>query len=197
MEKLKKTKHLLATLLACALACALAASCACADRRAAPPTARNVDIPRYMGAWYEIARLPSPFQSGTFDALAVYEADGAGVKITNTATKPGGKTSQSKASAYIPDASDSSKLRVTFFWPFYGDYWILAVDDDYQWALVGTPDYKYLWLLSRSPGMERERAMEILGIAQSAGFDTSRAIFNEDLKNCPECRKTKKEPPSK
>ena len=173
--------RLAAALLAAAFA-VCGVSCKCGGGRPAPETAAGVDIPRYMGVWHEIARLPTPFQRGTFDARAQYElAEDGTVKITNTSRGASGKTSAARASAYIPDPAQPAKLRVSFFWPFYGDYWILALGPDYQWALVGTPDFRYLWLLSRSPQMPRAQAMQILSRARDLGFDISPVIFNEDF----------------
>jgi len=147
------------------------------------PTAKNIDINKYMGKWIEIARIETPFQKGKFDSIAEYNlnADNT-VSIKNSATSANGKRTTATAVAYIPDLKDHSKLRVSFFRPFYSDYWILEVEPNYKWALVGTPDKKYLWILSRTDNLDDISLMHILTTAKMRGFDTSKLLYNINLK---------------
>lgn len=115
------------------------------------PTAKGVDLNRYMGTWYEIARTDNPFQRGTHNAIAQYYIKSNGdVDIVNSAIDDKtGELKVSNGSAFAPDKNDPSKLRVTFFHPFYSDYNILVVDNGYKWSIVSSANYKYLWLLAR------------------------------------------------
>ena len=143
------------------------------------PTAKNIDLNRYMGKWFEIARFENYFQKGKTDAVAEYTmlSDGT-VKIVNTAKNIDGSSSSAKAIAYVPDLRDSSKLRVSFFWPFYADYWILDVSENYDWALVGSSDDSYLWILARQNTLPQATLEKILAKAKSLNYDTSLLIFD-------------------
>lgn len=144
---------------------------------APPPTVPKVDLPRYMGDWYEIARLPNPFQKKCASTTARYTLTKEGhFNILNGCLTPQGERLEANGTAHVVEAATGSKLRVTFFWPFYGDYWILDLDPDYRWALVGTPDRKYLWVISRSEHMEAGRLEALLAKARSLGYDLSRLI---------------------
>ena len=144
-------------------------------------TARNVDIKRYMGTWHEIARLDTPFQRGKFNSKAEYKLlpDGS-VSIVNSAEDIDGRKTSASARAYAPDSADFSKLRVSFFRPFYSDYFILELDPGYQWALVGGGK-KYLWILSRTETLDAETLNKIIMLAQKRGYDTSKLLFNSEL----------------
>ncbi len=145
-------------------------------------TAKNIDIKKYMGTWFEIARIETPFQRGKYNSMAVYKLNpDKTVSIENSATTKNGKRTTAKATAYVPNPEDSSKLRVSFFRPFYSDYWILDIDTDYQWALVGTPSKKYLWILSRRQSIDDATLIYILNSANSRGFDVSKLIYNINL----------------
>ena len=147
------------------------------------PTAKNVDLKRYMGKWYEIARFDVSFQHGKFDSQADYVLlDNGKVSITNSGTDKYGNRSQAIATGYAPDPDNPSKLRISFFRPFYADYLILAIDPDYKWALVSGSGKGYLWILARTPTLPQETINEILAIAQKLGFDTSKLMYNQDIK---------------
>jgi apolipoprotein D and lipocalin family protein len=144
---------------------------------APPPTVPQVKLSRYMGDWFEIARLPNPFQKKCAQTTARYTLTKEGhFKILNGCLTPEGKQLEASGRAHVVELATGSKLRVTFFWPFYGDYWILDLDADYRWALVGTPDRKYLWVLSRNERMEDSRLETLLNKARTLGYDLSSLI---------------------
>jgi apolipoprotein D and lipocalin family protein len=136
----------------------------------------KVAAARYMGKWYEIARLPNRFELGCDGVTAEYTArkDGS-VDVLNTCHKggPTGAARTAKARAWIVDES-GSRLEVSFFRPFTAAYWIIDLDADYRWAAVGHPAHKYLWILSREktlpPGVEEG----LLARLKALGYDTAR-----------------------
>jgi len=114
----------------------------------------HVELEKYLGKWYEIAHLPARFQEGCSDTTATYtlSKDGS-ISVLNECVR-NGKVKRAKGRAKVVDKSSGAKLKVTFFRPFYGDYWIIKLGDDYDYAVVGTPNRKYLWILSRTPQMD-------------------------------------------
>lgn len=154
-----------------------------------PRTAGNVDLKQYQGTWYELARLPMFFQRNCAQSEARYQlkADG-NVAVTNRCRTLEGKWQEATgtASAQVPGQTD--KLWVVFDNWFSrllpsvakGDYWILHVSEGYKTAVVGNPDRKYLWLLSRTPTVSESVKQEMLGKARQQGYDTSRLIWRED-----------------
>ncbi|MBU0967054.1 MAG: lipocalin family protein [Proteobacteria bacterium] len=144
------------------------------------PTADYVDIKRYTGRWYEIARYPHRFENGCLDVTADYEMQDDGtIQVVNQCllAGEGGKIKKAVGKARIVDPSTNAKLKVSFFWPFSGDYWILYVDPDYQHAIVGAPARKYLWILSRQPQMDPLLLDSLLGKVRSLGYDPNRLIL--------------------
>jgi len=129
-----------------------------------PPlqTVNNVDLEKYLGTWYEIARYEHYFEKGCRDVTATYSLKKDGdIKVINRCTKGDGEKKEAVGTAYIVN-DDNSKLKVSFFRPFYGDYWIIMLDSDYQYAVVGDPSRKYLWILSRTPKIDEETKESIL-----------------------------------
>ena len=156
---------------------------ACVTPPAGPPpqTVAAVDLARYAGRWYEIARYPNSFQDGRGrvceEVVASYtpRPDGTlGVLNTCRDAGDGGREIAASASAYAVEGSGNSRLRVSFFWPFYGDYWVIGLDPDYRWAVVGTPSREYLWILARTPALAAGDYTEAVGIARAQGFDIGR-----------------------
>ena len=117
----------------------------------------SVDLQRYLGKWYEIASYPAWFQKDCTGSTADYSLlpDGK-IEVINRCRKDSldGPLKESKGKAEVVDTATNAKLKVWFFWPFKGNYWIIDLDPDYQWAVVGEPSRKYLWILSRTPTME-------------------------------------------
>jgi len=136
----------------------------------------HVELEKYLGKWYEIAHLPAKFQEGCDETTATYTLlkDG-NISVLNQCTK-NGKMKQAKGKAKIVDKNSNAKLKVTFFWPFYGDYWIIKLGDEYDYSVVGTPDRKYLWILSRTPQMNDKLYSQLLEYAKSKGFDVNKVI---------------------
>jgi apolipoprotein D and lipocalin family protein len=160
-----------------AVALVLAGFGGCTLRPATPlPTVESVDLARYMGKWYEIAMLPNRFQSTCVaDTQASYRLDGDLVRVRNRCRKADGEIEEANGIAKVVAGSHNAKLRVSFFRPFYGDYWILALDQDYRWVLIGEPTRAYAWVLSRTPNLDDASLQLALDKAEALGFD--RAAF--------------------
>jgi apolipoprotein D and lipocalin family protein len=144
-----------------------------------PKVVNSVDLNRYKGHWYEIARLPNWFEKKLKCTSATYVLRDDG-KITvinegNLLTDPK-KVKSSKGVAWIPDKNSPAKLKVQFFWPFSGDYWIMELDKDYRYVLVGEPSFKYLWILSREKKMDEETYNMLLKKAVDNGYDVNTII---------------------
>ena len=136
----------------------------------------KVEIERYLGKWYEIAHLPARFQEGCDYTTATYSLlkDGS-ILVLNECIK-NGKYKKAKGKAKVVDKTTGAKLKVTFFWPFYGDYWIIKLGQDYDYAVVGTPDRNYLWILSRAPHLEDLFFSELIEFVKALGFNMSNLI---------------------
>jgi apolipoprotein D and lipocalin family protein len=144
-------------------------------------TVSSVDINRYMGTWYEIARMPNRFEKKCKDDVtAHYELNPDGkVSVRNECRMSDGGTNTAHGRAHVVDGSGNSKLRVTFFWPFYADYWIIDLDKDYRYAVVGEPERKYLWILSRTPQVGADTYQHILKTIEEHGYDVSKIVKTE------------------
>jgi len=133
---------------------------------------------RYLGTWYEIARLDHSFERGLVDVSANYQrrADG-GIDVLNSGYNPEKQAwKEAKGRAYFIDSPQTGSLKVSFFGPFYGGYHVMALDPDYRWAMVAGPSHDYLWILSRTPSLPEEVIAELLQTARQAGFDLSSLI---------------------
>ncbi len=138
----------------------------------------SVDLSRYVGRWFEIARLPNRFEKKCADSVTATYAlrpDGK-IEVVNRCRKSSGKYTTAKGKAEIVDKKTNAKLKVTFFWPFYGDYWILDLGSNYEYAVVGDPSREYLWILSRTPRIEEALYQQLLGKMAARGFKTERMI---------------------
>ena len=158
----------------------IALGSASADSTTPPPlrTVDSVDLGRYTGTWYEIARYPNRFERACHsDTTAMYTARKDGkVQVVNSCRQKDGKIKTARGKAKVADKKTNAKLRVTFFWPFYGDYWIIGLDSDYRYAIVGEPKRRYLWILSRTPEMNASTYEDILGQVRAAGYDPGKLI---------------------
>ena len=136
----------------------------------------KVELEKYLGKWYEIARLPAKFQEGCNETTATYTLlDNGTISVLNECKK-NGKMKLAKGKAKVVDKTTNAKLKVTFFWPFYGDYWIIKLGDDYNYAVVGTPNREYLWILSRTPQMDDKLFSELEDFVKSKGFNVENLI---------------------
>lgn len=144
-------------------------------------TVPNVNLNKYSGTWYDIAHLPQKFQEGCSCVSANYSQAEDYIKVVNTCLRDG-KMDSISGKAFPVEGSNNSKLKVQFFWPFKGDYQILALDEDYSTALVGAPDRESLWLLSRTTTPGATTIKEFLNRAEELGFDTSKMVYTDQ--NC-------------
>jgi apolipoprotein D and lipocalin family protein len=137
------------------------------------PVVSAVDLNRYLGKWYEIASYPAWFQKGCTGSTAEYSLlpDGK-IQVVNRCHKGSldGPLKESKGKAEVVDSTTNARLKVWFFWPFKGNYWIVDLDPDYQWAVVGEPSRKYLWILSRSPDLSEAVYQDILSRLPLIGY---------------------------
>ena len=140
-------------------------------------TVESVDLDRYLGKWFEIASYPAWFQKNCTASTAEYSLrDDGAIQVINRCRKGGldGKLKTTKGKATVVDRETNSKLKVSFFWPFKGDYWIIDLDQEYRWVVIGEPKRKYLWILSRTPQMNEETYRSILSRLPGKGYDLSR-----------------------
>ena len=147
-----------------------------------PQTVGTVDLDRYAGLWFEIFRADHSFERDCDGVTAFYERQGEDrVRVINRCWKGGleGELDIANGRARLPDPSDTSRLEVSFFGPFYGDYWVIALAEDYSWALVSEPAGRYLWMLSRTPRPDPALIEARLQSLRDRGFDTDGLIFPE------------------
>lgn len=138
----------------------------------------SVDLGRYAGKWYEIASFPMFFQRQCVgDTSASYALDAEGrVEVRNRCRTENG-FDEAKGVATVVEGWRNSRLKVSFFWPFKADYWVLGLDDDYRWAVVGNPNRKYLWVLSRTPQLPKPLLDAALAAAAAQGYDLSQLRY--------------------
>lgn len=149
-----------------------------AKEPARPATVASVDLSRYVGKWYEIARTPNRFQEDCVgNVMATYSIREDGrIDVLNECEQKGGTIKRAKGIAKIVDPSTNAKLKVSFvsffgYRPFWGDYWILGLGPDYEYAVVGSPDRKYGWILSRDPHPDPRIVEEARSVLWEQGFD--------------------------
>ena len=141
-------------------------------------TVSELNIQKYLGTWYEIARFDHSFERNLQGVTATYSMrDDDKIKVLNQGYKNSldGKLSVAEGKAKLTD--DPGKLKVSFFWIFYGDYFVLELEENYQWVLIGSSSDKYLWILSRTPKLEQDVVNNILEKAKQRGYDTSNLIW--------------------
>ena len=140
-----------------------------------PEPAKPVDLDRYLGKWFELARHENRFEKGMDAVTAEYSLDEDGtILIVNSGSQngPRGERSSAEGHAIVADKATNAKLKVSFFGPFYvGNYWVLDHGDDYDWAIVGEPSGRYLWVLAREARPERAAAEAILSRVEALGYD--------------------------
>ena len=148
--------------------------------RAVPQPAKAVDLARYLGRWYEIARYEAWFQRGCESVTADYALNKDGtIRVVNACRqgsitgKPKSATGKAKVADAATNAPANAKLKVSFFGPFYGDYWVLDHADDYSWSIVGEPSGRYIWILSRQPHLTPEAFATLEARVKALGYDWS------------------------
>jgi apolipoprotein D and lipocalin family protein len=143
-------------------------------------TVKELDLQSYLGTWYEIARYDHRFERGLVGVTATYSMrDDGKIKVLNQGYENtlDGKLSVAEGKAKLTD--DPGKLKVSFFWIFYADYFVMELDENYQWALIGSKSDKYIWILSRTPILDDNVKNLILHHATKRGYDTSKLIWVE------------------
>lgn len=144
-----------------------------------PKTVSQVDINKYMGRWFEIASYPQWFERAMTNVQALYTLSPKGyVDVLNSGTK-NGKPKTAHGRAKVVDTQSNSKLAVSFFGPFFAPYWIVDLAEDYSWAVVSDPKRKTLWILSRTPQMDKITYDEICFKLKEQGFDLSKLVRME------------------
>ena len=152
---------------------ALLALCGCAASTDSIASVRNFDSKRYLGTWYEIARLPHRFERDLDFVSAHYSEQGDGtIRVVNRGQRDG-KEREAVGKAHFKGASDVGELRVSFFGPFYGDYRIVELAPDYSSAIVTSSTKNYLWMLSRTPQLSQKTLEKYLAQIREWGFDVS------------------------
>lgn len=144
-------------------------------------TVNEVDLQRYSGTWYEIARFPHSFEKGLVGVTATYTLKDKGrIEVLNQGYKNSldGKHSRAVGKAKVPDPTQPGKLKVSFFLFFYGDYFIMELDEEnYQWAMIGSSSPNYFWILSRTPKMNEAVYQSLLQKAEDRGYNLARLIM--------------------
>jgi apolipoprotein D and lipocalin family protein len=153
----------------------------CATKQYSPlKTVEMVELDKYKGTWYEIARYENWFEKKCARASAEYILNGDKVKVINSCFDINStKINGAKGVAKAVSGSNNSKLRVSFFWPFYGDYWILMLADDYRYSVVGEPSREYLWILSRDKILNENDKTQILSALPALGYDASKLYWSQ------------------
>lgn len=140
-------------------------------------TVAHVDLDRYVGKWYEVARYPNRFERECDrDVMAEYAKQSNGIQVVNTCLRVDGKAKRSEGRAKVEDEATNAKLAVTFFWPFYGKYWVIELGQNYEYAVVGEPSRKYLWILSRTNSIPDAKYREITEQLPAKGYDPNKLV---------------------
>ena len=172
--EMKKSKLMNVRMILAVLAAAMLAGCVSGPKVDNVPVAA-LDLNRYLGEWYEIARFDHSFERGVEQAKANYTLNEDGtIKVVNSGIK-NGKPKTAIGKGKVTDTP--ALLRVSFFGPFYADYRVMMIDDDYTYALVGSGGADYLWILSRTPTISDAVKSALLVEARRRGYDTSKLIW--------------------
>ncbi|MBJ7551692.1 lipocalin family protein [Marinomonas ostreistagni] len=157
----------------------LLAGCTSAPKGIEP--VQEFELSKYLGTWYEIARLDHSFERGLSNVTAEYSLrEDGGVRVINRGySAEEGKWEQAEGKAYFVEDSDTGHLKVSFFGPFYGAYVVFNLDEDYQQSFVSGPDRSYLWFLSRTPTVSEADKQRFIQAARAKGFETDELIFVE------------------
>lgn len=139
----------------------------------------NFEAKRYLGTWYEIARLPHSFEEGLSNVTATYSSrDDGGINVLNKGyNEQSGEWEEASGKAYFVDNETTGHLKVSFFGPFYASYVVVILDENYRYALVSGPDRSYLWILSRTKELAPETLDNLVNKAKALGYDVSQLIY--------------------
>ncbi len=140
---------------------------------------KELNLQRYLGKWYEIARYENRFERGLVGVSVNYSMrDDGKINVVNKGYKGSldGEYSEAIGKAKVPDPDVPGKLKVSFFWIFYADYFVLDLDKDYQWSIVGSSSDKYLWILSRTPHMDPKLYNTLVQKLKARGYDVSKLV---------------------
>lgn len=143
------------------------------------PSVEDVDLNKYSGLWYEIARLPNSFEKGLECVTANYSLNEDGtIKVLNQGISSSDRsiTKSATGKAKVPDPQYPGRLKVSFFGPFYGNYYIIELGSNYEYVLVGEPKRKYLWVLARKPNLDNTIYEQLISKAEQLGFKTNTII---------------------
>ena len=155
---------------------------ACTGKPEGVVAVKEFELDRYLGKWYEIARLDHSFERGLNNITAEYSLrEDGGVKVINSGfSKEDNEWQQAEGKAFFVDETDNGHLKVSFFGPFYGSYIVFELDrKNYQYAFVSGPNTSYLWLLARTPQVDKKVTEQFVKRSQQLGFDTSKLIYVE------------------
>ena len=144
-------------------------------------TVQHVDLKKYLGTWFEIAAFPQSFERGCKCTSATYGLAPDGNIIVKNRCIKDGKINIAEGKAFVTDKTTNAKLDVQFFWPFKGKYWIIGLANDYSYALVGHPNRKYLWILSRRATMDEQTYNHLVVLAAKKGFDVRKLVKTEQI----------------
>lgn len=145
-----------------------------------PATVAHVDLDRYLGLWFEIARADHGFERGCDGVTAYYARNEDGsIRVINRCWKDGldGEAELAEGRARIANPDTNAELEVSFFGPFYGDYWVIDLAEDYSWAVISEPEGRYLWILARDPQPGQAFLEARLSDLRARGFDTEGLVF--------------------
>ncbi len=150
----------------------------CSSKNPNLNTVKIVDIKTYLGTWYEIARYKHSFEKDCKNVTATYTLkENDEIKVVNKCTNINtNKTKEAVGTAYSID-NTNTKLKVSFFWPFYGNYWIIDLDENYTYAVIGEPSRKYFWILSRDKKLDENVKEEILNSLGKYGYSSEELIW--------------------
>jgi len=158
---------------------ALFAISGCTSKPEGIQPVKDFRLDRYLGTWYEIARLPHSFEEGLTQVTATYSlAEDGSVKVINRGYDgEDNKWDEAEGKALFVEDEQTAHLKVSFFGPFYASYVVIALDENYQYAMVTGPDRDYLWILSRNPSMQEDLLRSLVSKAEGMGYDTGKLIY--------------------
>lgn len=153
-----------------------------AGNTSVPQPAKTVQLNRYLGDWFEVARYENSFEKNCEGVTAQYSQRNDGmIRVINTCRKggPDGAEKSVEGRAKIVPDSGNAKLKVSFFGPFYGDYWVLDHANDYSWSIVGEPSGRYLWILTRAAKPSEQTRKMLVNKVKSLGYDVGRLRWTQ------------------